>query len=75
MPFGRISEQIRGVLRGENLIYTVTPMSIYQPDENRKNLSFHLKFASSEHTLDSAEITQIMDKITVETTKIGAELV
>ena len=73
MPFGRIYESIRTVLHNESLIYDVKPVSIYQPeDADSKNLSFHLKFASAEGTLDSAQISTIMDKLVVETTKLGA---
>lgn len=76
MPFGRIDNAIRSAFDGENLIYTVTPVSIYQPEAGQsKNFSFHLKFASPDNTLDATQITTIMDKITASTIKIGAELV
>lgn len=72
MPFGRVSETIHNALGGENLIFSIQPISIYQPDDTAKNLSFHLKFASPDGTLDSAQITAIMEKITAATANIGA---
>lgn len=76
MPFGRVNETIRSVLQGEQLIYSVKPVSIYQqPDADTKNLSFHLKFASPNGTLDSTQITTIIDKLTVATAQIGAMIV
>ncbi len=75
IPFGRVDETIHSVFRGENLIYQISPVSIYQADAESKNLSFHLKFASPESTLDNTQITSIMKKITVATAKIGAMVV
>ena len=74
-PFGRIDIAIHSALDQEALIYSVMPVSIYQPDSESKNLSFHLKFASLDHTLNAEEITAIMDKITVATTQLGAQIV
>ena len=74
-PFGRIDTAIHSALDQEALIYSVMPVSIYQPDSESKNLSFHLKFASLDHTLNAEEITAIMDKITVATTQLGAQIV
>ena len=75
MPFGRVSNALYGVMTASNLIYEVEPASIYQADTENKNLSFHLKFSSPEHTLDSPEISAIMEKITVEMTKNGAMVI
>ncbi len=72
MPFGRVSNLIHDILSQEELIYTVTPASIYQVDPVTKNLSFHLRFASRSHTLDSAQISAIIEKITTAATHIGA---
>ncbi len=75
LPFGRVDEVIRHVLTDEQLIYQVTPSSIYQANPETKNLSFHLKFASPETTLDNPQITSIMEKITIATASIGAMVV
>ncbi len=70
--FGRIDQSIRNALDAENLIYQVIPTSIYQPEAADKNLAFHLKFASPEHTLEAAEINAIIDHILKATAQIGA---
>ncbi len=75
MPFGRIYEVVRTALQAPELITTVQPVSIYQPDSESKNFSFHLKFASLDHTLAAAEITQIMEKITIAAAQNGAQVV
>lgn len=75
--FGRFDEKICGVLEGEELIYAVEPASIYQasPNDSTKNISFHLKFSSRDKTLGQAEISDIMERITTEVAKIGAEVI
>ncbi len=75
--FGRFDEKIRGVLNGEELINTVSAVSIYQAkvDDSTKNISFHLRFSSRNKTLDQAEISDIMERITMEVAKIGAEVI
>lgn len=76
MPFGRVSDMLYGALKNEDLISTITPSSIYQPEaDQNKNFSFHLKFSSPNHTLDAAEINSIMEKITKEASQIGALVV
>lgn len=76
MPFGRVSDAIYQIFRGEDLIYTITPTSIYQPAAgDQKNFAFHLKFSSPAHTLDAAEITTLITKITEAAAKIGALVV
>lgn len=77
MPFGRISEALHQCLSKQNLYFTVTPVSIYQatPESDTKNLSFHLKFSSPEHTLNPAEISAIMDTIVREVVPVGATIV
>jgi len=73
LPFGRISNSLYDSLSRENdLIYKIEPLSVYQSDEHSKNLSFRLKFASVSHTLNSEEISTIMDKISKDATSIGA---
>lgn len=72
MPFGRVDEAIRSAFDAQNLIYQVDPVSVYQAEPESKNLSFHLKFASLDGTLDANQIAIIMKKITITTAKIGA---
>lgn len=73
MPFGRVDTTIRSALDAAgSLIYQVKPVSIYQAEPETKNLSFHLKFASPDGTLDASQITTIMNNITIATAKIGA---
>lgn len=72
LPFGRIYNILHGYFSTQNLIYQIEPISIYQADSDNKNISFHLKFASMEQTLDSDRITAIMDGIITEAAKNGA---
>lgn len=72
LPFGRIDKVLHDYFAEQDLIYTIEPSSIYQADSDSKNISFHLKFASTQHTLDAAQITTIMDGLTVKATNIGA---
>lgn len=75
-PFGRYLQAIESVLTEQGLNYSVEPVSIYQAqaDSSTKNISFRLKFASYEKTLDAAEISAIMDAVTAEVIKNGAEI-
>lgn len=77
MPFGRISEVLHRCLEEQKLYFEVTPVSIYQatPDSDTKNLSFHLKFSSPEHTLNPVEISAIMETIAREVVPVGATIV
>ncbi len=77
VAFWRASEMLEHVLSSAGLLYSVEPTSIYQstPDAPTKNLSFHLKFASPDKTLDSAAISAIMEEITVAAAQIGATAV
>lgn len=72
MPFGRVDAAIRNAFAATNLIYQVKPVSIYQAEPESKNLSFHLKFASPDGTLDANQIAIIMKKITIAAANIGA---
>lgn len=75
-PFGRALNTIDNCLAKSGVYYKVTPVSIYQPDgADTKNLSFHLKFSDPAHTLNSTEISDIMNNIAVEVAGIGAEIV
>lgn len=76
-PFGRVLNVLEEVLQGQDLVYTVTPVSIYQasPEDSTKNLSFHLKFSNPRQTLRAAEISVIMESITKAAAQIGAQAV
>lgn len=76
-PFGRFDRLIDGVLQARGLIYTVSPISVYQADANdaTKNISFRLRFSDLERTLDADSIATIMDSINVEVIKNGAEII
>lgn len=74
--FGRVLEAIESCLTKEKLTFSVQPVSIYQPKNSEtKNLSFHLKFANPAKTLDSSEISVIMDNIIAGVAQVGATIV
>ena len=78
ITFASVHELIIGTLKAnDDLIFTVTPTSIYQaPRTTTRNLSFHLHFASVTHTLEPNEIFAIMDLITKNITQtLGVEVV
>ena len=59
-----IHDKITNTLTKQNLIFTVSPVAIYQPaDKARKNLTFHLEFAHPDKTLTAAEINDIMKQL------------
>lgn len=72
IPFGRISDSLYRTMDQQKLYYKIEPVSIYQSDPTSKNLSFHLRFASPDCTLDSTQISAIMETITSEAAKVGA---
>lgn len=71
-PFGRVDKCLHDVTNIPDFIFEIQPLSIYQSDDDSKNFSFRLKFSHLDHTLDAAEIADIMKKITAATAKIGA---
>lgn len=75
--FGRVRNALDDCLDRAELYYQVTPVSIYQAetDVRTKNLSFHLKFSDPTKTLNSTEISDIMERIKVELAQLGAEVV
>ena len=78
VTFASIHELIIGTLKAnDDLVFTVTPTSIYQgANHNTRNLSFHLHFASLTHTLETSEISAIMELITKNITQtLGVEVV
>ena len=77
MEYAKLEEAIiRNLNETENFVYKVTPVSIYQGEDNgTKNISFHISFSSTEKTLEAGEISGIMKEIEKSTTEIGAETV
>lgn len=65
-PFAVVYGNLQNTLKKSQLIFQLSPSSIYQPtpDSPTKNLSFHLSFSSPAKTLSAAEISAIMDNIT-----------
>ena len=61
-----LENDIKSILNAENLIFKLSPVSIYVPkdEKNTKNISFHLVFSDPKKTLDSAEISAIIEKVT-----------
>lgn len=76
-PFWRSLNLLEQTLANQNVIYQVTPLSVYQakPDDATKNLSFHIRFSDPTKTLDSQAISVIMKRIAAEAATIGAEIV
>jgi len=63
-PYEEIANKIKAKLAEKELIFEVTPTSIYQPeDKDTKNISFHLSFADKNKTLESGEILDLMNEL------------
>ena len=78
ISFTSVEKIINDNLASESLIYTISPVSIYQSqdDSSTKNLSFHLSFSNPDKTLESQEISAIMERINKQLSKtLGAEVV
>lgn len=75
-PFGCIAQSLDNLLAGHNMSYVITPLSIYQPaGAETKNLSFHLKFSDPTKTLNSEDISDIMENITKAMAAVGAAVI
>ncbi len=76
-PFWRSLNLLEQTLANQDVIYQVTPLSVYQakPDAATKNLSFHIRFSDPSKTLDPQAISVIMKRIAAEAATIGAEIV
>ena len=74
MKYGEVETKILETLKkNSELVYKLSPVSIYQgEDKLKKNLTFHLSFSNMEKTLESKEISDIMESIEKETSKLGA---
>lgn len=74
--FEIFARAIRSALEGESLIYKFEPVSIFaKENDDKKNLSFHLEIAHAKKTLESAEISDIIEKITKQLSALGGEVV
>ena len=78
-PYQDVYDALENALKATDLIYKITPVSIYEPQENpekTKNLSFHLVISSEDKTLNGTEISDIMNEITSKITKtVGGEII
>ena len=76
-PFAGIDSAVRSVLNDlDEIVYSLTPVSIFRKSgEDSKNLSFHLELSSRVKTLDSREISDIIEKIINHLKALGAEVV
>jgi phenylalanyl-tRNA synthetase beta subunit len=73
-PFGDVEKALNEAFNGKELLVTIKPVSIYEPEENLKeikNLSFHLSIAHPEKTLNGDEISVIMDEVTKHVCKVS----
>ena len=76
-PFAAVeSALISALSEDKDLVFNLTPTSIYKkPVSSTKNLSFHLDLTNKTKTLNSAEISAIIEDITARLSALGAELV
>ena len=58
-----IVEKISQILTAKNLVFQISPVSIYQAANQNPKLSFHLDFSDPEKTLDAAQILEIMQEL------------
>lgn len=70
-----ITEQLATHTDFGDLTFHLDPLSIYQSDPATKNLSFRLRFASLQKTLNNQEISAIMEAITTKVSALGAQIV
>ena len=78
-PYAAVETALNRALEKTKLIYKIEPVSIYEPEQNlkkTKNLSFHIILNSEEKTLNSNEISDIMNGVTNKTCQaVGGELI
>ncbi|MBR3220379.1 phenylalanine--tRNA ligase subunit beta [Candidatus Saccharibacteria bacterium] len=74
-PFAEIEQTITKSLEKSQLTFSATPVSVYQSEKSHKNLSFHLEFAHLQKTLSGEEISDIMNNITKNLQKLGADVI
>ena len=76
VAFSDCAKEILSLFKASDLIIKLEPTSIYQAEKDAKNISFHLRFASDKKTLENAEISDIMNKISERVGKsLGAQVV
>ena len=62
--YAELYNQIEQILQKRHLIYTITPLSIYQADQKSiPNTTFRLSFTHPDKTLNAKEISVIMEKV------------
>lgn len=66
IKFIDLERDIESILVSKELIFELTPVSIYRPEKTSKtkNISFRLTFSSKKKTLDSNEISAIIEEVT-----------
>ena len=66
IKFIDLERDIESILASKELIFELTPVSIYRPEKTSKtkNISFRLTFSSKKKTLDSNEISAIIEEVT-----------
>ena len=69
IEFSACIEPILSIFKAKKLIVSIEPTSIYQSEKDTKNISFHLRFSSLDKTLENAEISDIMNEISVQVGK------
>lgn len=77
LEFANVIEPISRIFKENGLMLELTPTSIYQKKGRKtKNLTFHLRFMSEEKTLESSEISDIMEQVKQSVKEaVGAEIV
>lgn len=77
VSFADLYSAVESVLEKNNLICEIKPLSIYQPenDQTFKHVSFHIAFSNVEKTLQSDDISAIMEQIDKNLQTLGAEVV
>ena len=75
--YERLLENMRATLEKTGMRFEIRPASIYQAegDTATKNISFKMKLTSLEKTLDTGEISAIIERIVKNAEKVGAEAV
>lgn len=65
VSYQQIINAARSVLLTTELETTISPVDIYQPDNNRavKNITIRIKFTSHDHTLTGEEVALVVDKV------------
>ena len=70
-----VADAVDAALLDLALAFSVAPLSVYQPDQQHLHYSFRLRFADLKKTLDSPAISAIMEQITENVKKLGAEII